>query len=412
MGKHGNSVASATKTRLWDLVEERFGELIRICSDLIEIPSPNPPGDTTAVAGYVSAELDRLGLPVQAFAPRQDRPNVVAALGDEDGPHLLLNGHLDHFPPAAQGWDRDPYRAEVRDGRLYGVGVTDMRAGLASSLFLARLLVDASIPMAGRLTLVFSSDEESGGRWGTEWLLQNVPSLRADGCLVGDQCGTDVVGAGEKGLCWLRVQTSGQRAHGAYGSARSAIRRLSHATSVLYSLEALTARLPSGMGHRAEDPRELVERVTVNVGTVRGGESPNLVADEAMAEVDIRLPYGFTVDGVVREVTSRLEREDCVARVELGRHSDPSLTDPSTRILRATVANSEAVLGTPSLPVVRVGASDARLFRHQGIPTVVFGPAPSNLGGGDEYVELEELKKVALVHAGVVLDFLNVDGAG
>ena len=75
--------------------------------------------------------------------------------------------------------------------------------------------------------------------------------------------------------------------------------------------------------------------------------------------------------------------------------------------MRATRANSASVLGRPSLPVLRLGATDARFFRAAGIPTVVFGPKAYNMGGPNEYVTLDDLYATARVHAGVMVDFLH-----
>src|SRR5262249_20907886 len=84
---------------------------------------------------------------------------------------------------------------------------------------------------------------------------------------------------------------------------------------------------------------------------------------------------------------------------------DPQFTPPDAAIVRATRANSAAVRGEPALPVLRLGATDARFFRAAGIPTVVFGPKAYNMGGPHEYVTLDDLQTVARVQAGVVVDF-------
>jgi len=413
------ATAHDTRARLLAALDARQAELIDLCAQTVRIPSENPPGDTTDITRFVRGYLQDAGLYVNEYAPRPERPNLVAAIGPADArPHLVLNSHLDTFP-AGDGWDGSPFSGAVRDGRLYGRGASDMRVGLATSLFLARLIVDLELRLPGRLTFSYSSDEESGGIWGTRWLLEHVPELHGDGCLIGDQCGTWAIGIGEKGGCWLRLRTSGRSSHAAYGTRDSATAWLVRALQVLQSLEDLPPATPAALRPVVERERALVsaewgeqapdilERVTVNVGTVRGGTSINLVADSAVAEVDVRLPPGITAETVLATLEQRFAAAGVPSpEIEVIASFDPYFTPPEAAIVRATSANSARVRGEASLPVLRLGATDARFFRASGIPTVVFGPKAYNMGGPNEYVTLDDLAVVARVHAGVVVDFL------
>src|SRR5579884_331675 len=411
--------AQDTRARLLAALEARQAELVDLCAQTVRIPSENPPGDTTDITRFVRGYLQDVGLHVREFAPRPERPNLIAAIGPADArPHLVLNSHLDTFP-AGDGWEGSPFSGAVVDGRLYGRGASDMRVGLATSLFLARLVVDLELRLPGRLTFSYSSDEESGGIWGTRWLLEHVPELHGDSCLIGDQCGTWAIGIGEKGGCWLRLRTSGRSSHAAYGTRDSATAWLVRALQVLQSLEDLPPATPAALRPVVERERalvsaewgeqapEILERITVNVGTVRGGQSINLVADSAVAEVDVRLPPGITTEMVLATLRQRFAAAGVpTPEIEVIASFDPYFTPPEAAIVRATSASSAAVRGEPSLPVLRLGATDARFFRAAGIPTVVFGPKAHNMGGPNEYVTLDDLLTVARVHAGVIVDFL------
>src|SRR5215831_14161824 len=132
-----------------------------------------------------------------------------------------------------------------------------------------------------------------------------------------------------------------------------------------------------------------------------------LVADSAVAEVDVRLPPGLTAAGILATLEQRFAAAGVPRpQIEVIASFDPEFTPPDAAIVRATSANSAAVRGEPALPVLRLGATDARFFRAAGIPTVVFGPKAYNMGGPNEYVTLDDLRTVARVHAGVVVDFL------
>lgn len=407
------------KARLLEALEARREELVELCARAVRIPSENPPGDTTAIARFVREYLEALGLAVREYAPKPDRPNLVASLG-EARPHLVLNAHLDEFPATGEGWRHPPFAGVVEEGRLYGRGASDMRAGLAVSLFLARLLVDLRLRLPGRLTLSYSSDEESGGTWGTRWLLEHAPELRGDACLIGDQCGPWAIGIGEKGGCWLRARTRGGASHAAYGTRDSATARLVEALRVIRSLADLVPATPEELRPVIERQRplvaaawgaeapEILDRVTVNIGTLRGGTAINLVAEEAVAEVDIRMPVGLTSSAILQELDRRLAAAG-LAGVEIETLTvfEPAYTPPGSPIVRVTEAASAEALGRASMPVVRLGATDARYFRAAGIPTVVFGPTAHGMGGANEYVTLDDLFATARVHAGVVADFLT-----
>lgn len=408
-----------TGAGLLGALEAQQAELIALCARLVRLPSENPPGDTRAVAACVADYLTALGLAVQVYAPHPERPNVVATLGPPAArPHLVLNSHLDTFP-AGQGWTQPPFGGVVADGRLYGRGASDMRAGLAVSLLLARLLV--AQPPPGRVTFSYSSDEEAGGTWGTQWLLANVPALRdADACLIGDQCGPWAVGIGEKGGLWLRLHTTGRAAHAAYSTRQSATAALVRALAVALSLTDLAPLTPPAVAavldrerplvaaHWGEEAPALLDRVTVNIGTLAGGTATNLVADRAAATLDIRLPLGLRADDVRHALEARLAAAGLAdVTLEVLARFDPYCTPPDAPIVRAVVAASAAVRGEPAVPVVRLGATDARFFRAAGIPTVVYGPTAHHMGGPDEFVTLADLVTTARVHARAVLALLH-----
>src|ERR1700730_3510355 len=219
------------KARLIDELRKRQAELFSLCSRLVQIPSENPPGDTGKLASFIRDHLDSLRIPVEWHEPMAGRPNLVATLGSRS-PHLGLSGHLDRFA-AGHGWTRPPFSGAIEDGRIWGRGAGDMKGGLAVALTIAALVRELEVPLAGRLTLAFASDEETGGAWGTQWLLANVAAVCGDACLIGESSGTWSAGIGEKGVLWLRLRASGVSGHAAYRQGTSDIVRLRPALRAL-----------------------------------------------------------------------------------------------------------------------------------------------------------------------------------
>jgi acetylornithine deacetylase/succinyl-diaminopimelate desuccinylase-like protein len=271
--------------------------------------------------------------------------------------------------------------------------------------------------------LTLAGDEESMGVLGAQWLLDNVPESRGDAVIIGDAGSPDVLRFGEKGFIWLSLSAAGAPSHGAHvHRGVNAIDRLCVALDVLRGLERLAFVAPPAVmaAIRAAQPvseplsgageAAVLQKITVNVGRIAGGTSMNLVPASAEAGVDIRLPAGVGAARMEAAIAAALSGIDGV-RWEVLRRVDPSVTDPAAEIVQRTAAAAETVTGRQPAINMRVGGSDARLFRHAGIPTVVYGPTPFNMGGADENVLVAELQTVARVHALTCLDFLRAPGA-
>jgi succinyl-diaminopimelate desuccinylase len=373
-------------------IAARRGELEDLCSACVRIPGINPPGNTTEIAAFARAYLERLGIAVDVYEPLPGAPNLVASIGRAGArPGLVVNGHLDTFPAAEGEWRHgDPFSGGQFDGRIYGCGSSDMRGGVAAILFAAAILKAREQELPGRVTLTLVSDEETGGRWGTRWLLENVEEVQARACLNADQCGPDLVAIGEKGMVFLTLSTSGRSSHAAYGNAESANHRLLKILTALRELERL-------------------EDVTVNVGHLEGGVSPNLVSESAHARIDIRVPPGLNTDRLLAEVDAAVAGtgEDCTIKVDL--LSEPNATAVDDPLVTEVMEASRLATGRAPRAFTRVGASDARLFRAAGMPTVVYGPAANNMGSPDEFVSCDDLLATAQVHAVVMLATLEKD---
>ncbi len=246
------------KRRLIDLLTASQTDLFALCSRLVQIPSENPPGDTTKLASFIRDYLVSRGIEVAWHEPMAGRPNLVAKLGS-GGPNLVLSGHLDEFP-AGQGWTRPPFSGAIQDGRIWGRGAGDMKAGLAVALTIASLIRGMEVPLAGTLTLAFASDEETGGAGGTQWLLENVPAVRGDACLIGESSGTWSAGIGEKGVLWLRLRSSGVSGHAAYQQGTSAVAAMRGALAAIEPMHGRRGRADKAVARVIAGQRGAAER--------------------------------------------------------------------------------------------------------------------------------------------------------
>ena len=173
-----------------------------LCAELVRIPSGNPPGDTGPIADLIEARLKvNAGIACRRVVAKPPAVNLIAKLKhSRPGRHLVINGHLDTFPVGeTTGWTQDPLGGAVVGNRLYGRGSSDMKAGLAVGVMTLLLLAKHRDALAGELTLALVGDEETGGLWGTQYLLANEPDTVGDAMLSADAGSPDVLRFGEKG---------------------------------------------------------------------------------------------------------------------------------------------------------------------------------------------------------------------
>ena len=404
------------------LLADAQPRLIDMARRLIQTPSENPPGDTAAIAAVTAELLSAVdGAEVTVAPSTAPIVNVVARLeGAGPGRRLIFNGHLDTFPAGdAALWSDDPFAGKVADGRIWGRGASDMKGGLACSILAFAMLAQVRQAWMGELVVTFAGDEETMGILGSQHLLDTVPHASGDAMICADAGSPVVVRFGEKGMIWLEVTAEGRAAHGAHVHlGENAVERLMGALGALLTLRDVPVSTPPEVADaigQAADVSEAISgtgelrvltALTVNIGTFDGGASPNLVPDRARAGVDIRLPVGVTVAEVEARIAALLDPLAGVGyRVE--RRYEPNWTDPDHEIVRLAVKNGQEILGTAPVVNMRVGASDSRLYRLAGIPSIVYGLTPHNLGGGDEYATLDDLFAVFHVQAMTAFDFLS-----
>ena len=403
-------------------IAEAAGDLIALTRQLVAAPSPNPPGDVTAAAAVALAFLRGIdGAKIERFEPAPGIVNVVARVaGGRPGRRLVFNGHLDTFPVGENlGWTVPPFAGVLADGRLYGRGVSDRKGGIAASMIAARVLAEFRASWPGEIAITLAGDEENMGSLGTRWLLDNVPHARGDAMICGDVGSPQIVRFGEKGLLWIEVEAAGSPAHGAHvhkginaiDRLRAALDALKRAEDIVVAAPAQVTAAIAAAKHVSEPlsgvgEADTLQRVTVNIGTIAGGTSANLVPASASAKADIRLPIGVGTEVVEAKLRDWLGAIDGVTWRVMRRY-EPRYTDPYHQIVRCVTDAAHEVLGERPVVNMRVGASDARFYRMDGIPSVVFGCTPFNMGGPDENIVIDELVAVAKVHALAAFDFLN-----
>jgi succinyl-diaminopimelate desuccinylase len=396
--------------------------LVALCADLVRIDSQNPPGDTGPLAAAIERLLaDEPGIATRRITAKAPAVNLLATIaGHAAGRRLVMNGHLDTFPAGDPArWTVPPLGGAIVDGRIYGRGAADMKAGLAAAVLAAKLLARHRTAWSGELVLTLVGDEETGGLWGTQHLLKAVPEAAGDFMLSADAGSPQVVRIGEKGQLWLEVAAAGKANHGAHVHLGvNAIERLTAALDLLKGLRAMPCPIPAevlAVMRAAQPVSEAVSgvgeahtlaHVTLNIGRIEGGSAVNIIPDAARALCDVRFPPGLTVADITREIDRLIGNARGIAHRVLSA-TEATVTDPDHEGVRLAVANAASVVPGGAVVNMRVGFSDARFYRLHGVPSIVFGPTPHNMGGPDEHVTIDDLFAVFYVHAMTAFDYLS-----
>ncbi len=409
MRKSGEDVnGSTTVGRTLDVHRTRSGQgagsVVEIARRLIAAASPNPPGDERAVATVVTDLLSEHHLPTpRVLALSEKRPNLLTTVQfGSGGRHLCLAGHIDTKPVGSAKWGSDPFHAIAEDGRLVGLGAVDMKGAVAAMIIAAKHLVQDP-PKHGRLSLLFTADEEDGAQWGAQYV-SSSGILDADGIAIGEPGGLDTdfdrLHLVSRGIARFRIEVSGDQGHASLSDRSGAVNASVELARLLVALNdefhpTVTAPIDPIDGWRA----------TVTAGVrIAGGVGYGVVPGLALAHIEVRLLPGMTRSRLERDL-----REFLQALVRDHPRLRPSVVfdDPPRDWLAATALGVEdplvvaarqaltEVLGDAPPDSVFPGTTDAASLQGvAGIPTLpAFGPGLISCAhGADEWVSIEALE--------------------
>jgi succinyl-diaminopimelate desuccinylase len=272
------------------------------------------------------------------------------------------------------------------------------------------------------LTIV--SDEETRGRWGTDYLVENyAEEVLGDCVLNGEPSSLETIRFGEKSMLWLifRVKTPG--GHGAYTHrSPSATRIAARLIGDLEKLESLEPKVPEKIFQLLCQPETrsamdrglglgaagIVQRLTLNIGVLQGGVKVNMLPGECVIEADVRLPVGLDKDGVLSEVASILKRyPEANLEDPPGLKLNATWSDPEHEMVGILKDNVEALRGFRPPAIISLGATDCRFWRHKGVPAYVYGPSPESMGKPNESVSIDEFLHIVQTHALSAFDYLS-----
>jgi len=309
-------------------------EVVKICQDLIRIPSVNfgeGKGDEKAVAEYIVASLAEVGIASEIFESAPNRCNVIARLPGRDTsrPGLVLHGHIDVVPANAADWSVDPFAAEIRDGMIWGRGAVDMKNMDAMILAIVRKWARTGYKPPRDIVLAFFADEEAGMTFGSRWMAAQHPEVFA-GCTeaisevggfsvtVADGKRLYFVEAAQKGIHWMKLTAQGRAGHGSMMNDENAITSLTEAVAKIgryewpqrytKTVKILFSKIAQATGKKYDesDLRPLLSEIgptarmigatlqnTANPTMLEAGYKANVIPGSASAVIDGRFLPGY-----------------------------------------------------------------------------------------------------------------------
>ncbi len=371
-------------------------DVVSLLADLVKIPSVCR--DESRIADFIADWLEKNRLPVETLEVKPNRPDVITKMkGPKPGPHILLNGHMDTVAPG-RGWTRDPFGAEVEDGKMYGRGSYDMKSGLACILWAAAKCKEEGLPKRGEIIVTAVVDEEEID-WGTYALIQKGFTEGIEFAMVSEP--TDLkVATAHRGRAVFEVEVRGRAAHSSWPE---------HGVNAVEKAAVLINALPRIRG--PHHPK--IGTATINTLRIEGGqEEVMLVPDNCRLVIDRCLVPGYTTDAALEDLRRLITETGIDAEAKLPARETPFCEpfeipddDPHVRLV---VETATKVLGKPPELAFHGGPCDSCILVNQGrVPTIEFGPSGDRLHESDEYVEIESVRKTAAVYQEILRTVLS-----
>lgn len=400
--------------------------LVRDLTELVSIPTVNPPGENYErfcrfagdLARACNCDVDLVYVPESEAERRyhwgkgQPRVSVLGRYRKSKRSHegMHLSGHLDTVP-AGRGWTKDPWKPSIEDGKMYGLGVSDMKGGIASIIGVLRAFNDLGLEIDGDLTFSFTPDEESGGMAGVGWLADQG-LVKARYGIITEPSQPHLVKIGHRGALWLEIETHGKTAHGS--APHRGVNAFEKLVGVAQGLQGLAARLRE---KRSAAPTQSDEGAfpTMTIGgRVEAGVKTNVVPDYAVMTVDRRLILEESVeeargeiDAVIRELRKWDPQLDVTVKQTLGFQGSAVAPDS---VIAATVAACHLeVYGQEPQRIMSPGFDDRHYWMHQsGIPIVTYGPGLLKIAHApDEHLYTDDLVQSTKVLALATLQLVQ-----
>ena len=386
--------------QIFSYMQNQENEIVRLADELIGANTVNPPGNERLAVNIVEKHFKTLGIRYDIFEKIAGRANIVGYIGNRS-PTLLVACHLDVVPPG-NGWNTDPFKSVVRNGRIYGRGANDNKGQMASMLVLAKLLKDNESRLNGSFLLIGAADEEKGSGLGLKYLLDEC-GISADFAIIPDVAhNMKIIDVGEKGALFLNITSYGKQAHGSTPEKGS---------NAIWNMVELLNQLKNIKFQRLS--HELFSHPTLNLGTISGGATHNIVPAKCEVKLDIRYLPGETekeIVGNINDIITSIKKNNPTSKFDItvDAHLPPTQVPADNPLVNIIAMHSESVLGAKPIPMGFSGVTVTKQLIEKGIMAVGFGPGDEDQSHiANESIEIQELINFGRIMGLITFDILK-----
>lgn len=415
-------------------------EAVAWLQEFIQIDTINPPGNESRAVDFYAAIFEAEGIEYETAESAPGRGNIWARIEGGNEPGLIMLQHTDVVPADRQYWTTDPLSAEVRDGYMFGRGARDMKSTGISELATFLSLHRAGLPLNRDVVFLASADEEAGGAFGVEWLIENRPEIFAGAGLLINEGGAGSLTEDEivfgvevtqKVPVWLRLTAVDTPGHGSSPRTTSSVTRIVDALNrlrenpfpphIIPAVDTYFSGLSQGMNDEwaeayadmasaIQDPEFLqalqerspghhsLTRDTCSMTRMEASNKINVVPPEAWAELDCRMLPDRSSEEFIADVRKLIEGTG--VEIEVIMAFTPAVSSTNSRLFQSIInVTREMHPGSRVLPSVSTGFTDSHFTRDMGIVSYGFNPiiskrgVPSGVHGNDEKVEIEAFRR-------------------
>lgn len=415
-------------------------EATQYLQEYIRINTVNPPGNEIEGVRFLKEIFNQESIPCDIFEPSPSRGSLLAILkGNGEKRPILLLSHIDVVPAEQAHWTVDPFAGKLKDGYLYGRGTLDDKSMGIIEMMILLIMKREQIHLKRDLLFLATADEETGGKWGVQWAMENIPIL--SGCEYALNEGGHIIlnkegmadryeiSNGQKIMFQLQLKAKGTSGHGSMPHSDNPNVKLVHA------LEAVTRwetpyhilpmvkeyfhkiapkqppedrkyfenieeglRNPSFAGSLTSNPiYNAMIRDTISLTVLKAGSKANVIPSESHAILDCRLIPGSSKEVFLEEIKKRLGNDIEIKGEMEGKSLPPSPFHTNLfRAIQKFATTHDP--GCPVVPYLLPGATDSRFLREKGMISYDFCPfrltenETRRIHGNDERISLENLK--------------------
>ncbi len=442
-------------------IEKNKEEYVDFLVDLVQTESYNPPGNEKNVALKIEKYLKKDGIKCEIFPFDDNRANLFGFLNDNfDGKNLLYNGHMDVVPPGLiDEWKSPPLSGQIKRKKfIYGRGTADMKGALAAMTIALKILNKLDFKASGNLILNAVADEETGGKLGTKWCLENVlkeRSIKCDFAIVGEPSGLrplpKAIIVGEKGHLQIKINTNGISCHASIPfMGKNPIYMMSDIIQNFDKIEEYIPKVKPPMSYDKlkeligdafpnekvfeqiyneqqllKDFLRSITQFTKSLTMINGGIKANVIPDYCEAIADLRLIPGQTPKMIINafkrlikdlgyEIKEKQigDANEVFVYLEVSNENEASYWKgwEDSDDLKSFYSILENVYKKKPFYFLFPACTDAHFLRNEGYctNTIVFGPGNAGTAHAvNEYIEIEDFINAIKTYSLFAYDFLT-----